>query len=608
MPSPAVQSVDPAQEGQGGSPAGPDTPRPTRWPEWAEDIRAIYQASAAVQFLIHGERDVVRFGERWLPMREFLYRAFCAGKRVIYYDMSQGITWPTEEDGNAFQRFAAIYARRQGAKTPSIPCDPRDAIPMIEEWLVTRSNVVAILDYVEKFLPRKAAAYLTNDEKRLLITVRRWAVDPRVLAQNNCVFLVTDALAEVSEEVFASTSRVQVVEVPLPDAAERLRYIQYLLALPPEEFPQVAAETEEERRRSISLDMPPEVLAKITNGLSRLQIADCLRHARHTRTSVDHPLVTKWKKQSIEAELGELVEFAQPRVGLDAVGGMEQQKQLLLRTAEAMRQGRTEVVPKGIMLLGPPGCGKTFSMSCFAHDCGVPFLQIKNIFSKYVGATEANLEKLFHYLEALSPVFVFIDEFDQTYGRRVGSDSDSGVSRRVFAMFNAFLSDDAHQGEILFGAATNRPDLLDAATLRAGRFDLKLPFFLPDEATRHAILEVTLRNTRTEYSALINFDTAVALTSGYSGADLREVVLTARRQAVLNGRSEVTQEDLDWAVTDYIPPGKADPDTVRYMELLAVSLTTSRSLLSDEHRALVDSGRLQSTLDELRTRIHLRGL
>lgn len=591
-----------------GIPSQPQPPAsgPMRWPEWAEDIRAVYQASAAVQFLIHGERDVVRFDDRWLPMRDFLYRAFCAGKKVIYYDLSQGITWPTEQDGEDFQRFAGIYARRQGLKAPSIPIDPREAIPMIEEWLVTRANAVAILDYVEKFLPQKAAAYLTNDEKRALITVRRWAVDPRILAQNNCVFLLTDALAEVNQEVFESTSRVQVVEVPLPDRAERLRYIQYLLALPAEEFPQAALGPGEEPR-DISLDMPPELLAKITNGLSRLKIADCLRHARHTRTTVDHALVAKWKKQSIEAELGDLVEFVQPKIGLEAVGGMDQQKALLMRTAEAMRQGRTEVVPKGIMLLGPPGCGKTFSMSCFAHDCGIPFLQIKNIFNKYVGATEANLEKLFHYLEALSPVFVFVDEFDQTYGRRVGSDSDSGVSRRVFAMFNAFLSDDAHQGEILFGAATNRPDLLDAATLRAGRFDLKLPYFLPDEPTRRAILEVTFKNTRTDH-AVTTLDNAVARTGGYSGADLREIVITARRQAGLEGRSVVSQEDLDWAVSDYIPPGKADPDTVRYMELLAVSLTTSRSLLSDEHRALVDSGKLQETLDDLRTRIRLREL
>lgn len=596
--APSLDAEAPAEQAS-------DASKP-RWPDWAEDIRSTYQASAAVQFLIHGERDVVRFGDRWLPVREFLYRAFCAGKRVLYYDISGGITWPTEEDEEDFQRFAAIYSRRMGLKSTGIPSDPREAIPMIEEWLITRANAVAIIDYVEKFLPRKSAAYLSTDEKRLLITVRRWAVDPRILARNNCVFLLTDALAEVNEEVFETSSRVQVVEMPLPDASERLRYIEYLLELPDAEFPQATLGPGEEPP-AIDLAMPAEVLAKITNGLSRMKIADCLRHARHTRTPVDHPLVTSWKKQSIEAELGELVEMVQPRFGLEALGGMDQQKELLLRTAAAMREGRTQVVPKGIMLLGPPGCGKTFSMSCFAHDCGIPFLRIKNIFSKYVGATEANLERLFHYLEALSPVFVFVDEFDQTYGRRVGSDSDSGVSRRVFAMFNAFLSDDAHQGEILFGAATNRPDLLDAATLRAGRFDLKLPYFLPDEETRREIFEVTFKNTRTQQT-VESLDAAVARTGGYSGADLREIVITARRRAGLEGRGAVTQDDLDWAVADYIPPGKADPDTVRYMELLAVSLTTSRSLLKEEHVDLVDSGRLQEHLDELRTRIRLREL
>ena len=583
----------------------PEAPAKPKLPQWAEEIRTAYQASACVQFLIHGERDLVRLDNRWLPMRDFLYRAFCANKRVMFYDMSGGITWPGEQDEQDFARFAEIYCRRMGIKGTVVPTDPRDAVPMIEEWLVTRPNAVAILDFAEKILPRKPSAYLTTDEKRILISVRRWATDPRILSRNNCVFLVTDSLAEVSEEVFESSSRVTVVPVPLPDEEERLDYIRYILTLPPEEFPQQSQGGPE--LAPISLDMTPEVLAQATNGLSRVRIADCLRHARQAKQSVDHPLVSRWKKQSIEAELGELVEFAQPKFGLDAVGGMDRQKELLLQTARAMRDGRREIVPKGIMLLGPPGCGKTFSMSCFAHDCGIPFLQIKNIFSRYVGATEANLEKLFHYLVALSPVFVFVDEFDQTYGKRVSSDSDSGVSRRVFAAFNAFLSDDSHQGRILFGAATNRPDLLDAATLRAGRFDLKLPFFLPDEATRREILKVTLKNVGADCAAE-SFDEAVRLTDGYSGADLREIIIIARRRAGLQGRAQITQEDLDWAAHDYIPPGKADPDTVRYMELLAVALTTSKSLLSPEHVKLVESETLQVELDRLRTRIQLRGM
>jgi SpoVK/Ycf46/Vps4 family AAA+-type ATPase len=238
-------------------------------------------------------------------------------------------------------------------------------------------------------------------------------------------------------------------------------------------------------------------------------------------------------------------------------------------------------------------------MECFAHDCGIPFIQLKNIFSKYVGSTESNLEKLFYHLEALSPAFVFIDEFDQSYGRRVSSDSDSGVSRRVFGMFNNFLSDESHQGKILFGAATNRPDLIDPSTLRAGRFDLKLPFLLPDEAARDAILKVSLRTLRVQHG-IEDFGDAVCRTKGFSGADLKEIIRVAQRHSVFDGRDTVTQDDLKFAVDDYIPPATANTDQIRFMELQAVLACTSRSLLPAEYVKGIEDGSLQRELDELK--------
>jgi hypothetical protein len=429
---------------------------------------------------------------------------------------------------------------------------------------------------------------MSLDDRRTITTLRRWADDPRLLRRNSFVFLISEALSEVSEELYQRGSRTAVVEVPMPDTAERAHFI--------------GAEMEGLGDAKPTLEMATEVLAEITNGLSRNQIGSLLRGAGRLKTPVSFDMAGKWKRQAIETEIGDLVGFSTPRMGLDALAGVEKQKEVLVRTADALKAGKTAVVPKGILLTGPPGCGKTFCMECFAHDCGIPFVQLKNVFSKYVGATESNLEKLFHYLEALSPVFVFIDEFDQSYGRRVTSDGDSGVSRRVFGMFNNFLSEERHQGKILFGAATNRPDLIDTSTMRAGRFDLKLPFLLPDDAAREAILKVSFRTLDVAHE-VTDFAPAVKKSKGYSGADLKEIVRIAQRKSVFDGRETVTADDLAFAVADYIPPTVANADEIRRMELLAVLSCASRALLPDQYVKGVEDGGLARELEEIEFRM-----
>jgi ATP-dependent 26S proteasome regulatory subunit len=171
-------------------------------------------------------------------------------------------------------------------------------------------------------------------------------------------------------------------------------------------------------------------------------------------------------------------------------------------------------------------------------------------------------------------------------------------------MFNSFLSDERHQGKIVFGAATNRPDLIDPSTIRAGRFDLKIPFLLPDQANREAILGVTFKTLGIK-TRDVQVDKLAADMEGYSGADLREVVRIAQRRTVFDGRSVVTQEDMDYAVKDYLSPNAARADEIRLMEYLAIANTTSRSLLSEEQLKLVASGSLYPEIEAIKLRLSL---
>ena len=600
---------------------------PTTLPPWAEDIRRRFTSAAASVFLIHGVRDTFPYGGQYLSLQTFLHHAFCGDKHTVYYDIAQGITFPTPDDERKFISFLEVLKHRWAdVPKPAEAYRPEIAIPILEEFIFTRDSAAVIIDYADKLAPRDEPRLMTFEERRLVATLRRWASDPRLLRRNNFVFLLTETLSEVADDLYARGGGAEIIEIPMADYQQRLEYINYLLAHPEQLVratedltpgpspagrgeakdltpgPSPTGRGESEGRGEGFLAITPEVLAQQTNGLTRLQVAALLRTAINSQEQVTVATVTRGKRQAIETEIGDLVEFTQTRFGMEAVAGADLQKEILLGTAKALREGRTEVVPKGILLLGPPGCGKTFTMQCFAHDCDIPFLQLKNIFSKYVGATESNLEKLFHYLDALAPVFVFIDEFDQSYGKRVESDSDSGVSRRVFGMFNSFLADDSRQGKVLFGAATNRPDLIDPSTLRAGRFDLKLPFLLPDAKAREAILGVTFKTLNVPQGSL-DLKTFAEKTEGYSGADLKELIRVAQRRAVFAGRAEVTEDDLKFALDDYLPPGASRNEEIRLMELLAVLACTSRSLLPPDYVKRLEDGSLRAELAGLQVRL-----
>jgi len=565
----------------------------TSAPEWVQLIRDSYTSANASLFLLHGVRDRFEFAGQYLQLPTFVHNVFCADKTAVVYDISQGLTFPGGDDGARarFEAFLTVFRRQSGGgPTDEELLRPSVAIPLLQEFLFTHDNVAVIIDYIDKIAPREELRFMSFEDRRLVTTLRRWSDDPRLLKRNSFVFLIAESLADVNEELYVRSSRTELVEIPMPDVDSRARFI--------------AAEMASYELEGPELEMSPEVLAEVTNGLSLTQIGSVLRGAARQKRKITFELTGAWKRRAIETEIGDLVEFTMPRFGLEALAGVDKQKAVLLQTVQALREGKTDIVPKGILLTGPPGCGKTFCMECFAHDCGIPFVQLKNVFSKYVGATESNLEKVFHYLEALSPVFVFVDEFDQSYGRRVTRDTDSGVSRRVFALFNAFLSDEKHQGKILFGAATNRPDLIDTSTLRAGRFDLKLPFLLPDEAAREAIIQVSLRTLGVEHD-IDDFSRHANRTKGYAGADLKEIVRIAQRHAAFEARAALTVDDLSYAVEDYIPPTTSNADQIRLMELLAVLSCTSRALLPPAYVKAVESGSVHRDLEHLKLRMRM---
>ena len=255
----------------------------------------------------------------------------------------------------------------------------------------------------------------------------------------------------------------------------------------------------------------------------------------------------------------------------------------------------------GLLAVGPMGAGKTFVIKAFLREAGLTGIALKNFRSKWVGSTEANLERVLATVKAMGPIALVIDEGDRSFGNQ-GEDSDGGTSSRVMARLKEFMSDPENRGQVLFILMTNRPDKLDTDIKRPGRLDRKIPFFYAETgAERSAVVAAILRR----YGVATTIDAAAleqscAALAGYSNADLEALALLAAEFAERAG-TPVDASIFAQAVADFMPPQEVN--MLRYMEMLAVFETSRRSLLPPRFAALTPA-QVQEQLAELRRLIN----
>jgi len=152
-------------------------------------------------------------------------------------------------------------------------------------------------------------------------------------------------------------------------------------------------------------------------------------------------------------------------------------KDWLRQDIKLWRQSDIAAMPKGYLLCGPVGTGKTFMVECLAGEAGVPVVKLKNFRDKWVGSTEGNLERIFRLLQALGRCYVFVDEADQSIGRRDSSSGDSGISGCIYSMLAEEMGSSTSRGKLIWILASSRPDLIEVDLKRPGRIDVKIPLF-----------------------------------------------------------------------------------------------------------------------------------
>lgn len=524
-----------------------------------------YHSGASHLFLLHGNvRDVHPFGDAFLPLAEGL-RALAGRRQVsVSYDVSAGFGFPDAEHAKAFRKAL-------GMRSGALPADPGRALLLLDALLRSErlppASVAVVLDYAHTLAP---SGPTSSVERQNVTTLARWAADPAVAARRPLVVLVAPSLGELSEEIYAGAAGAEVVAVPRPDVALRAAFATELARARP----------------AASWEISPEELARETGGLSLVQLEDIAQRAgpagRLTRAAI-----VERKIDLLRQEYGDVLEILQSRYDLSAVGGLEHATRELREIAEIMRKGIAAAAPMGIVLMGPPGTGKSYLAECFAKECGMLCVKFRPLRQMYVGQSERNQEKAFGAIRALAPVVVIVDESDQAEGgRRDQGSGDSGVTERMRASAFGFWADTSLRGKVLRIDCTNRIDLIDAAMRRSGRTDVKIPILMPDQEARRQIFEVIARKHKLPCS-ITDFAPFAARTAGFTGSDIELALTTAYRFAVRAGAAGVAPEHLQAALDDMLPR-LLDQATIDRMTLLALDECGNKRLLPANHQAIRD--------------------
>ena len=410
----------------------------------------------------------------------------------------------------------------------------------IFEEAARKAPSIVFLDEIDAIAPRREQV-VGEVEKR--VVAQLLALMDGLTKREHIIVIAATNIPNAIDPALRRPGRFdREIAIPIPDRSGRMEILEiYSRGMP------------------LNADVDLQHLAEITHGYVGADLEALCREAamlclRRVLKDLDFSLAQIPYEQLASLEvrmddfLGALREvepsairevFVEvPNVTWKDVGGLAEVKARLIEAVEwplkyANLFERVAVTaPKGILLTGLPGCGKTLLAKAIANESRVNFISVKgpSLLSKYVGESERAVREVFKIARQAAPCIVFFDEIDALIPSRSGEGSDSHVAERVLAQFLTELDGIEELNGVLVLGATNRPDIIDPAVLRPGRFDAVVDIPLPDEPGRHDIFEVHLAGKPVAKG--VDVGKLAAETEGFSGADIAGVCQRAALAAV----------------------------------------------------------------------------
>jgi len=460
-------------------------PAPQGAPAWANELALAYESGAHGQFILYGNvhdrmalgvHDRMSSGNQLVNLAGYLETDLLAAfKVVLAYDLGNGLT---------IERGGELIEKWSGANLQQLPREPLPAIQYVSRYLrylgnlraigrEPSENVAVILRGIDHLVPADGNGF---EHGSLTSILREWSSEAPFASLAFTSILIADNLNDV-EPMVAFNAQAARIRVPLPDPTALERALELLEIQQPKAF---------------DADADLKSLASALVGVTVSALESLVKIRNHSSRALGSVDLSRIKKDLVERDSAGLVEFIESQRTLDDYHGQDALKRWLRQDIALWQAGDLKALPMGYLLCGPVGTGKTFLVECLAGEAGTPVVKLKNFRDRWVGSSEGNLEKIFRLVRALGRCMVFIDEADQTLGRRESGSGDSGLSGRLYSMIAQEMADTSNRGKVLWILASSRPDLIEVDLKRPGRVDVKVPLLPTATPEESAMLIATL--------------------------------------------------------------------------------------------------------------------
>jgi transitional endoplasmic reticulum ATPase len=507
------------------------------------------------------------------PLLPHLYQHFKEQEYdlIITYSLSRGIEifeQDTDKESK-FRRYTGLSHESSDAGNGQ-PIPPSVILHGLNK-LITQDTlrVLLVLDYAQHIAPAMQAgmaSVASEDQISSVELLHAWSLDNYLNTKTKNVVVAILREGQFHELL---SEHWKVIRIDMPSANDIQRFYTMLSNL---------EKKGEQPFASVEENISVEEAARASVGLRLRTIEEMSRRAAVKKQSVTLQAIKAEKSREIQRLCGDVLEVLETNITFDDLAGLEYVKAFYRQINEQVKRGYRNI-PQGLLLVGPPGCGKSFQIRSFANELGWNCMMMRSVRSMWVGESERNLERVLNTIQSNLPAILFIDEVDQMLGQR-GQGGDAGTSERMLARLWEFMAQSEHRGRLIFAAASNRPDLLDVASV--DRFQYVIPILQPTAEEFRAVLPNVARQLERTLDNSLDLPRIARLMQqkGLSVRQTVDVMAMAALKSDLSGNvsGAPISESALWETANNFRSNH-DPAQIEAITLEAIRMTTFAELL-----------------------------